>query len=229
MARALTRRAALAFAGVGAAGIGSTVLFDALGKRNTVDLSPDAISPTDPVDFQGKVKFNSYEGTTSPAIPGTRDAKAQNIPTPKEPEGMNENTLSGLYKFIGYWLAAHNHLLLTGDATIFNKVTDPQDQEDAKEYSWLYSHGAWLRSSNISPFSLSLVTAQPEKDKTRNIYRWKCTPGIDDQAQLVNAKNDILENLKTNFLIDANPLHIIYDKGHWRFTQGLNPEFSVGA
>jgi len=139
-------------------------------------------APTKSPGYRGDVKFTSYSGDVEAVVLGNDNAKAKNVPVPQEPHGMTEPNVEGLYNFIGFWVAAHNYLLLTGDASALNKVTDAQSQEDAKELGELYAKGAWLRSSTAHPFTLSLDTEQPTKGESENTYIWKCTPGFDPQA-----------------------------------------------
>lgn len=233
MGRALPRRTALAVKGLALVGVGGAVALDALGHNNPAPnrtappfSSADPAQPasSEPVSYLGPVRFTSYSGNIDAALPGTEREKAKDVPFPKEPQGMNENTREGLYRFIGFWLAAHNYCALTGDATAINRVCDAQDQEDAKELTELYAKGAWLASTNVFPFSLSLDSEEPLHGDIENTLTWKCTPAVDPQAHMVGADDTVFENIKSNFAIDTDPLYVIYDQDKWRMTYSLLPE-----
>ena len=227
---ALTRRTAIAAAGLTSVGVGGAFLLDTVNSTSANEQRPQAGSqsltpaPTKSPGYRGDVKFTSYSGDVEAVVLGNDNAKAKNVPAPQEPHGMTEPNVEGLYSFIGFWVAAHNYLLLTGDASALNKVTDAQSQEDAKELGELYAKGAWLRSSTAHPFTLSLDTEQPTKGESENTYIWKCTPGFDPQARMVGAANTIYEDFKSNFAVDTDPLFVVYDQGSWRMTYDVLPE-----
>lgn len=56
--------------------------------------------------------------------PATATSPAKNVPRPKQPQGMNDNTLEGQKKFIQYWVDLYNYAYETGDSHLMRLVSD---------------------------------------------------------------------------------------------------------
>ena len=63
---------------------------------------------------------------------------AQNVPKPKEPAGMNVETVEGVVKFLNYWMEAHNYSIQTGDAVPWANTTSKADEHDTKSIQWVH-------------------------------------------------------------------------------------------
>lgn len=71
---------------------------------------------------------------------------AQNVPRPVEPEGMNEESEEGLFKFLGYWIEAGNYGIQTGDFSYVNPLVADSHKADLALFAWtesLYNDGGW--------------------------------------------------------------------------------------
>lgn len=55
--------------------------------------------------------------------PADAHGKAQNVPVPVMPELAKENSKAGLEAFIGYWYAAQNYAMETGDLSTWSPLT----------------------------------------------------------------------------------------------------------
>lgn len=140
--------------------------------------------------YKGKLQFNSYEGSVSNYKPGTSSRKAENVPKPKAPEGMNEKTLDGLYKFLGYWTALWNYVLLTGETTDFVKTLDKVDEfkDFIDSVEEIYSiNSGWIISSTNTPLEISLTQNMPYEGPKAENYVWVCDSTIDSNAKVHNA------------------------------------------
>lgn len=72
---------------------------------------------------------------------------AQNVPRPVEPEGMNEESEEGLFKFLGYWAESVNYGIQTGDFTYVSPIIAESHEVDVEYFSWLenlYDHNGWV-------------------------------------------------------------------------------------
>ena len=70
--------------------------------------------------------------------PADEHGPAQNVPKPKEPAGMNVETVEGVVKFLNYWVAAHNYSIQTGDAVPWANTTSKADEHDTKSIQWVH-------------------------------------------------------------------------------------------
>lgn len=72
---------------------------------------------------------------------------AQNVPKPVAPEGMNEESEEGLFKFLGYWAESVNYGIQTGDFTYVSPIIAESHEVDVEYFSWLenlYDHNGWV-------------------------------------------------------------------------------------
>lgn len=72
---------------------------------------------------------------------------AQNVPKPVEPEGMNEESEEGIFKFLGYWAESVNYGIQTGDFQYALPLIDEKHEADIVYFAWVenfYSRGGWV-------------------------------------------------------------------------------------
>lgn len=140
-------------------------------------------------NYKGRIKFDSFEGSVSDYKPGTSSKKASGVPKPKPPEGMNEKTTAGLYKFFGYWLALLNYALLTGEIKEYVKILDKPEAQEAKDFvegvNGMYSTNAgWVISPTNMPFNLELKENKPYDGPQEGTYIWTCDANFDSNAKI---------------------------------------------
>lgn len=114
--------------------------------------SASASSSSSDKSYKGLVKFDNFE------------KKAQNVPKPLVPANMNEQSVDGMYAFIGYWLASFNYVLMTGDAEPMKKA-DPADvyAKSLQEFTLMYeSDLGWMYGAD-TPVTMELISSAPQK------------------------------------------------------------------
>ena len=113
--------------------------------------------------YKGTVKLDKYE-KNGEYVPATAEKKAQNVPKPLVPANMNEQSVDGMYAFIGYWLASFNYVLMTGDAEPMKKA-DPADvyAKSLQEFTLMYeSDLGWMYGTD-TPVTMELISSAPQK------------------------------------------------------------------
>lgn len=122
--------------------------------------------------YKGLVKFDNFE-KNGEYVPATATHKAQNVPKPLVPANMNEQSIDGIYAFIGYWLASSNYLLMTGDSEPLQKVESADTLENYRNLTVAYENNAgWLYGAD-TPITLELLSDSPQKISGSRIrYDW---------------------------------------------------------
>lgn len=123
--------------------------------------------------YKGPLKFDNYEKNGT-YVPATETEKAKNVPKPLPPEHMNDRSPEGIYEFTGFWLAAINYLMLTGDSEPLKKA-DPADVyvKQFDEYVRLYQdYDGWAYGADTL-MEMSLLADLPRQStKNPNQYTW---------------------------------------------------------
>ena len=125
--------------------------------------SASASSSSSDKSYKGLVKFDNFE-KKGEYVPATAEKKAQNVPKPLVPANMNEQSVDGMYAFIGYWLASFNYVLMTGDAEPMKKA-DPADvyAKSLQEFTLMYeSDLGWMYGAD-TPVTMELISSAPQK------------------------------------------------------------------
>ncbi len=65
---------------------------------------------------------------------------AQNVPKPKEPAGMNVETVEGVVKFLNYWNDIRNYSFQTGDAYACAAITSAEYKIEGKPLTLLLTY-----------------------------------------------------------------------------------------
>lgn len=122
--------------------------------------------------YKGLVKFDNFE-KNGEYVPATATHKAQNVPKPLVPANMNEQSVDGIYAFIGYWLASSNYLLMTGDTEPLQKVESADSLENYRNLTVAYENNAgWIYGAD-NPMTLELLSDSPQKISGSRIrYDW---------------------------------------------------------
>ena len=123
--------------------------------------SASASSSSSDKSYKGLVKFDNFE-KKGEYVPATAEKKAQNVPKPLVPANMNEQSVDGMYAFIGYWLASFNYVLMTGDAEPMKKA-DPADvyAKSLQEFTLMYeSDLGWMYGAD-TPVTMELISSAP--------------------------------------------------------------------
>ena len=92
--------------------------------------------------------------------PADEHGPAQNVPKPKEPAGMNVETVEGVVKFLNYWVEAHNYSIQTGDAVPWANTTSKADEYEAKAIQWV--HDLYLHNEGWIAGGLRNITIHEE-------------------------------------------------------------------
>ena len=73
---------------------------------------------------------------------------AQNVPKPKEPAGMNVETVEGVVKFLNYWNDIRNYSFQTGDAVPWANTTSKAYKKEAETIQWVHdlyhNNNGWI-------------------------------------------------------------------------------------
>ena len=118
------------------------------------------------------MKFDNFE-KNGEYIPATATHKAQNVPKPLVPANMNEQSIDGIYAFIGYWLASFNYLLMTGDPEPLQKAESTDILTEYQNLTAAYENNlGWLYGAD-TPVTLELLSNLPQKISGSRIrYDW---------------------------------------------------------
>ncbi len=185
----LSRRAALAAAtGAGAAAALTACASDI---RPLADSSPsasgEASSSANPSasaspsasaggssekSYLGPVKFDNYE-KKGEYVPADETHKALNMPRPRPPANMYENTVDGAYAAYSFYEASLNYLVLTGDVEPL-KEADPvgKDVKAFQGYVTVYeTNEGWFYGSE-KPVQTEMLTPRPEKASGSDTLIW---------------------------------------------------------
>ena len=76
-------------------------------------------------DYQGEVKLDSYDESAGSYEPATKEHPAQNVPKPKKPQDINDDSTGGLYSTLAFAAAAMQYALRTGDTSYLQEVNIP--------------------------------------------------------------------------------------------------------
>ena len=122
--------------------------------------------------YKGFVKFDNFE-KKGEYVPATAAQKAQNVPKPLVPANMNEQSIDGIYAFIGYWLASFNYLLMTGDVEPLQKAESTDILTEYQNLTAAYENNlGWLYGAD-TPVTLELISNLPQKIPGSRIrYDW---------------------------------------------------------
>jgi hypothetical protein len=175
MAAFLSRRAALAAAtGAGAAAALTACASDirpladssASGEASASASASESASPSASASsggsseksYLGPVKFDNYE-KKGEYIPADETHKALNMPRPRPPANMYENTVDGAYAAYSFYEASLNYLVLTGDVEPL-KEADPvgKDVKAFQGYVTVYeTNEGWFYGSE-KPVQTEMLT-----------------------------------------------------------------------
>ena len=190
MAAFLSRRAALAAAtGAGAAAALTACASDirpladssASGEASASASASESASPSASASsggsseksYLGPVKFDNYE-KKGEYIPADETHKALNMPRPRPPANMYENTVDGAYAAYSFYEASLNYLVLTGDVEPL-KEADPvgKDVKAFQGYVTVYeTNEGWFYGSE-KPVQTEMLTPRPEKASgSDTLYIW---------------------------------------------------------
>ena len=122
--------------------------------------------------YKGFVKFDNFE-KKGEYVPATAAQKTQNVPKPLVPANMNEQSIDGIYAFIGYWLASFNYLLMTGDPEPLQKAESTDILTEYQNLTAAYENNlGWLYGAD-TPVTLELISNLPQKISGSRIrYDW---------------------------------------------------------
>ena len=128
---------------------------------------------------------------------GTLSHRAVNVPRPIMPPEAKERTVEGLHAFLQYWGAAQNYMLLTGDTDPFMNLPGQEHFSNmAQMYRDIYRYNiGWLVSKNNHPMCINLSSPQPVPATEQDVYCWKATLKVDENAFLFNHETRQREQL----------------------------------
>ena len=128
---------------------------------------------------------------------GTLSHRAVNVPRPTMPPEAKERTVEGLHAFLQYWGAAQNYMLLTGDTEPFMNLPGQEHfSQMAQMYRDIYRYNiGWLVSKNNHPMCINLSSPQPVPATEQDVYCWKATLKVDENAFLFNHETRQREQL----------------------------------
>ena len=233
----LSRRAALLAAGAGAITMLSACASDirplADGSPSASGEAPSSASPSASASasaspsasasgssaksYLGPVKFDNYE-KKGEYVPADETHKAQNVPKPRPPANMHENSIDGAYSAFSFWLASVNYLVLTGDNEPL-KEADPsgRDVTAFKDYVSFYeSNEGWFYGSEHA-LQAEIMTPQPEKvSGSDSLYYWRITLSKDSKAMMhVEGKGNRPMYQNTSMEPELSDLKLSYQDGKW--------------
>lgn len=237
MAAFLSRRAALLAAGAGAITMLSACASDirplADGSPSASGEAPSSASPSASASasaspsasasgssaksYLGPVKFDNYE-KKGEYVPADETHKAQNVPKPRPPANMHENSIDGAYSAFSFWLASVNYLVLTGDNEPL-KEADPsgRDVTAFKDYVSFYeSNEGWFYGSEHA-LQVEMMTPQPVKaEGSEPLYYWRITLSKDPKAMMhVEGKGNRPMYQNTSMEPELSDLKLSYQDGKW--------------
>ena len=108
--------------------------------------------------YLGPVKFDNYE-KKGEYVPADETHKALNMPRPRPPANMYENTVDGAYAAYSFYEASLNYLVLTGDVEPL-KEADPvgKDVKAFQGYVTVYeTNEGWFYGSE-KPVQTEMLT-----------------------------------------------------------------------
>ena len=113
------------------------------------------------------------------------------------PPEAKERTVEGLHAFLQYWGAAQNYMLLTGDTDPFMDLPGQEHfSQMAQMYRDIYRYNiGWLVSKNNHPMCINLSSPQPVPATEQDVYCWKATLKVDENAFLFNHETRQREQL----------------------------------
>lgn len=230
----LSRRAALAAAtGAGAAAALTACASDirpladssASGEASASASASESASPSASVSsggsseksYLGPVKFDNYE-KKGEYIPADETHKALNMPRPRPPANMYENTVDGAYAAYSFYEASLNYLVLTGDVEPL-KEADPvgKDVKAFQGYVTVYeTNEGWFYGSE-KPVQTEMMTPQPEKvSGSDSLYYWRITLSKDSKAMMhVEGKGNRPMYQNTSMEPELSALKLSYQDGKW--------------
>lgn len=156
--------ASLTLAGCASSEAGETVPSDASASTSaSAEATTDSSASTPGADSAdssaGEQKYSG--GSKAPAgeyRAADEHGPAQNVPKPKEPEGMNIESTEGIEKFLNYWNDLNNYAVQTGDVSEVALLVDPSLESEIDYYSAIastYAQGGWnvggRQKLNFSP------------------------------------------------------------------------------
>ena len=234
MAAFLSRRAALAAAtGAGAAAALTACASDirpladssASGEASASASASESASPSASASsggsseksYLGPVKFDNYE-KKGEYIPADETHKALNMPRPRPPANMYENTVDGAYAAYSFYEASLNYLVLTGDVEPL-KEADPsgRDVTAFKDYVSFYeSNEGWFYGSEHA-LQVEMMTPQPVKaEGSEPLYYWRITLSKDPKAMMhVEGKGNRPMYQNTSMEPELSDLKLSYQDGKW--------------
>ena len=234
MAAFLSRRAALAAAtGAGAAAALTACASDirpladssASGEASASASASESASPSASASsggsseksYLGPVKFDNYE-KKGEYIPADETHKALNMPRPRPPANMYENTVDGAYAAYSFYEASLNYLVLTGDDEPL-KQADPsgRDVKSFHDYVTFYeSNEGWFYGSEHA-LQAEMMTPQPEKvEGSEPLYYWRITLSKDPNAMMhVEGKGNRPMYQNTSMEPELSNLKLSYQDGKW--------------
>ena len=122
--------------------------------------------------YLGPVKFDNYE-KKGEYVPADETHKALNMPRPRPPANMYENTVDGAYAAYSFYEASLNYLVLTGDVEPL-KEADPvgKDVKAFQGYVTVYeTNEGWFYGSE-KPVQTEMLTPRPEKASGSDTLIW---------------------------------------------------------
>lgn len=234
MAAFLSRRAALAAAtGAGAAAALTACASDirpladssASGEASASASASESASPSASASsggsseksYLGPVKFDNYE-KKGEYIPADETHKALNMPRPRPPANMYENTVDGAYAAYSFYEASLNYLVLTGDVEPL-KEADPvgKDVKAFQGYVTVYeTNEGWFYGSEHA-LQAEIMTPQPEKvSGSDSLYYWRITLSKDSKAMMhVEGKGNRPMYQNTSMEPELSDLKLSYQDGKW--------------
>jgi len=154
--------------------------------------SASASSSSSDKSYKGLVKFDNFE-KKGEYVPATAEKKAQNVPKPLVPANMNEQSVDGMYAFIGYWLASFNYALMTGDTEPMKKA-DPADvyAKSLQELTIMYENDLGWMYGTDTPVTLELTSGSPKKASGKGTrYDWPAYMNYSADAKIhIEGKSD---------------------------------------
>ena len=167
--------------------------------------------------YLGPVKFDNYE-KKGEYIPADETHKALNMPRPRPPANMYENTVDGAYAAYSFYEASLNYLVLTGDVEPL-KEADPVGKEVKafQGYVTVYeTNEGWFYGSE-KPVQTEMLTPRPEKASgSDSLYYWRITLSKDPNAMMhVEGKGNRPMYQNTSMEPELSNLKLSYQDGKW--------------
>lgn len=151
-------------------------------------------------DYQGEVKLDSYDESAGSYEPATKEHPAQNVPKPKKPQDINDDSTGGLYSTLAFAAAAMQYALRTGDTSYLQEVNIPE-----RTKVFFMSNSPFLGGTTWTDnpvVTIALKAGSPTKDG--DTYTWpghfkvdfgawtvKDGTAIDTQNNRLNLDQDI--------------------------------------